>query len=84
MPDLPGHRGVRQERNPVDVRPLGKPFERRRDRPAKLRKKQLKTENLYLLKAEVCDNMNIRGIRPGKFSLLLRTVRARDQKEVKT
>ena len=47
-------------------------------------KKQLKTENLYLLKAEVCDNMNIRGIRPGKFSLLLRTVRARDQKEVKT
>ena len=43
-----------------------------------------KTENLYLLKAEVCDNMNIRGIRPGKFSLLLRKVRARDQKEVKT
>lgn len=84
MPDFPGYRGVRQERNPVDVIWILHCFERRYDSRALLPEKTEKTENLYLLKAEVCDNMNIRGIRPGKFSLLLRKVRARDQKEVKT
>jgi hypothetical protein len=48
VPDFPGYRGVRQERNPVDVRPLGKPFGRRRDRPAKLRKKTIKNGKLVL------------------------------------